>query len=65
MGVCCSNSPWDLLNSIVKELYKRFLQKVKQVRLSISGSHPGFPVGERGPILGGMDLRCGRFSVKM
>ena len=26
---------------------------------------PGFPVGGRAPVRGGMDLRCGHFSVKM
>ena len=26
---------------------------------------PGFPVGRRAPVRGGVDLRCGHFSVKM
>ena len=26
---------------------------------------PGFPVGGRGPVRGGMDLRCGCFLAKM
>ena len=31
----------------------------------LAGADPGFPVGGRGPVLGGVDLRRRSFSVKM
>ena len=34
-------------------------------RYSLSVADPGFPIGGRAPVRGGMDLRCGHFSVKM
>ena len=33
--------------------------------LSITVADLGFPVGGRAPVRGGVDLRCGHFSVKM
>ena len=52
------------LNACIKTFWYMYL-------LSLSGmvypvADPGFPVvGGRAPVRGGVDLRCGHFSVKM
>ena len=41
------------------------LNLLTSILVCTSVADPGFPVGGRAPVRGGVDLRCGHFSVKM
>ena len=56
-------------NQVQLKLYKPHRFPVRKLYLPLewyySVADPGFPVGARGPVGGGVDPRCGHFLVKM
>ena len=50
---------------VMEQLKYQMLGMLLAVSSHIPGADPGFPIGGHGPLLGGMDLLCGCFLVKM